>query len=299
MTNLKPIADYGDLCGEGPIWDTQQNSLYWTDCVGLKFYRYDWGSKDSAAIKDDLQISGCALNAGGGFVITNDSGIWLWDGSGELRLIADHVEGAECRMNDCIADPSGRLIAGSNFYDPAKDYPLGKLISVETDGSARILDEGFHLSNGLGFSPDRQTLYFTDSVARLIFAYDYNTDLGTAKNRRVFVRVTGNEGLPDGLTVDADGFVWSAQWYGSCLVRYDPDGKVERRFGTPAKQTSSLAFGGSELTDIFITSAARSERMPVMPAGYDPESGYFGGALFHINLGIAGKPEFKTNIRLH
>lgn len=298
MTHLDVVAEYGDLCGEGPIWDARLNSLYWTDCAGLKFYRCDWTSKKSEIIKDGLEINGCALGAAGGFVITNNSGIWFWDGCSGPRLIADEVHGAKCRMNDCIADPNGRLLAGSCFYDPVKDYPLGKLMCVDTDGSTRILDEGFHLSNGLGFSPDCKSLYYTDSAARAIFVYDYHAASGTAKNRRIFVKVPSNEGLPDGLTVDAEGFVWSAQWYGSCIVRYDPDGKVERRWQTPAKQTSSLTFGGPDFTDIFITSAAKSEPMPIMPAGYDPESGYFGGALFHVSLGIAGKPEFKTNIRV-
>jgi sugar lactone lactonase YvrE len=200
-------------------------------------------------------------------------------------------------MNDCIADPRGRLLSGSVFYNPSGEYPLGKLICVDTDGSARIIDEGFHLANGLGFSPDCNTLYFTDSVARTIFAYDYDVTGGTVRNRRVFAKVPPSQGIPDGLTVDAEGFVWSAEWYGSCIVRYDPKGNIERLVDTPAKQTSSLAFGGPKLTDIFITSAAKSEPMPIMPAGYDPKSGYFGGKLYHINFGIRGKAEFFVNIR--
>jgi D-xylonolactonase len=110
--------------------------------------------------------------------------------------------------------------------------------------------------------------------------------------------VPKEEGLPDGLAVDRDGFVWSAQWYGSCIVRYDPEGKVERRVPIPAKQVSSLTFGGPELTDIFVTSAGQSESMPIMPPGYDPKTGYFGGALFHLNLGIAGQPPYETDIIL-
>jgi D-xylonolactonase len=298
MPTPKPIANYEDLCGEAPLWDVERNCLYWADSLGLKFYRYNWASMKSEVVKDGLEINGCALSVKGGFVITNNSGIWFWDGAHRLRLVADLVDGAECRMNDCIADPKGRVLAGSWFYDPGKDYPLGKLICVDTDNSTRILDEGFHLSNGLGFSPDSKTLYFADSAVRIIFAYDYDIAQGTLKNRRVFARISDDEGIPDGLTVDAEGYVWSAQWYGSCVVRYDPDGKIERRLHVPAKQTSSLAFGGPDLTDIFITSAAQSEPMPVMPIGYDSGSGYFGGALFHVNLGIVGKPEFKANILL-
>jgi D-xylonolactonase len=249
-------------------------------------------------VKQGLEINAVALNQPGGFVVTNNSGFWLWDGADDCRLLAAEVDGPKCQLNDCIADPAGRVLAGSVFYDPNKEYPLGKLFSLDTDGTVRILDEGFYLSNGLGFSRDSKTLYFTDSADRTIFAYDYDMTSGTARNRRVFAKVPNTEGIPDGLTVDMEGFVWSAQWFGSAIVRYDPDGKIERRITTPAKQTSSLTFGGPELTDIFITSAGRSEPMPVMPPSYDPTSGYFGGALYHTNVGIAGKAEFQANIRL-
>ncbi len=297
MPELSVVADYGDLCGESPLWDAKHSRLHWTDCVGLKFYCCDWPARTHRVVKEGLEICGCALNQAGGFVITNTSGIWLWDGEGSPRLVAAQADGSKLQMNDCVADPQGRLLAGSVFYNPSDKYPLGKLICVDTDGTARIIDEGFHLSNGLGFSPDCRTLYFTDSVARTIFAYDYDVAAGVGRNRRVFKKVAATSGIPDGLTVDAEGFVWSAEWYGSCVVRYDPDGKIERRIDTPAKQTSSLAFGGPELTDMFITSAGKSDPMPEMPPGYDPDSGYFGGKLFHINLGIQGKPEFVCNIR--
>lgn len=296
MPQLSVVADYGDLCGEGPIWNAGNSRLYWTDCVGLKFYCYDWPTKTHRLVKKDLEINGFALSQTGDFVITNSSGVWLWDGEGIPRLVAAQADGSPCQMNDCIADPQGRLLAGSVFYNPSKEYPLGKLICVDTDGTARVIDEGFHLANGLGFSPDCKTLYFTDSAARTIFAYDYDVAVGSVRNRRIFKKVPATSGIPDGLTVDSEGFVWSAEWYGSCVVRYDPDGKIERRIDTPAKQTSSLAFGGPELTDIFITSAGKSEPMPLMPPGYDPNSGYFGGTLYHINLGIPGKAEFMVNI---
>lgn len=296
--DITTLAEYGDLCGEGPIWDVRKDCLYWTDALGDRFYRYDWAAKKPEVVNEGFQIFGCALNADGNFVITNQGGVWLWDGSGSPRQVAGEVEGSKCRLNDCIADPQGRLLTGSVFYDAEKEYPLGKLICIDTDGSASILDEGIHLSNGLGFSPDRKTLYFTDSIARSIFAYDYDEARGTAKNRRVFVQVPDNEGIPDGLTVDANGFVWSAQWYGSCVVRYDPSGKLERRVEIPAKQTSSLAFGGPDLSDVFVTSARKSEPMPLMPPGYDWQAGYFGGALFHFNMKIKGKPEFNTRISL-
>jgi D-xylonolactonase len=141
-------------------------------------------------------------------------------------------------------------------------------------------------------------MYFADSVARRIYAYDYDRRTGGLGNRRVLVRVPDNEGLPDGLTVDAEGFLWSAQWYGGCVVRYDPDGKEERRIRFPAKQVSSVAFGGKDLNDIFVTSAGKSWPSPVMPKSYDPVSGNFGGQLYCVNLGIQGKPDYRADIRI-
>ena len=293
---IETVADFENLCGECPVWDAESKSLYWTDCSGRKFFRYRDGKPEQ--LHDGLEITGFRLNQSGGFTIANAGGVWLWDGVGDPVPVCTEVEGHRCQLNDCTADPAGRFIAGTCFYDPAKEYQKGKLIRIDTDGTATVLDEGFDLSNGLAFSPDQRTLYFADSVARRIHAYDYSVETGTTKNARVFVQVPSTEGLPDGLAVDAEGFVWAAHWYGSCVVRYDPDGKIERRIEVPAKQASSLTFGGPDLTDIFITSAARSEPMPVQPRGYDAEHGFFGGPLFHINAGIPGQPAFRTRLKI-
>ena len=295
MSKPSVIADYGDLCGECPVWDGA-GSLFWTDIDGRRFYRYQPASGKHQIVHEGLQINGFRLNQPGGFVITNAMGVWLWDGAGTVRLIAKEIDGSKLQFNDCIADPIGRLYAGTCFYDPNREYELGKLIRVEKDGKVVIVDEGFHMANGFGFSPDCSILYFTDSGERCIYAYDYQVKSGELRNRRVVVKVPNTEGLPDGMTVDCEGFIWSAQWYGSCVVRYDPEGDVERRISTPAKQTSAIAFGGDDLTDIFITSAAKSGSLPIMPPGYDPEDGYLGGRLYHLNLAIKGKPEYRSDI---
>lgn len=298
MPEATILADYQNLCGECPVWDPQHHTLEWTDCVGLKFFRLQWPSRRHSVAKEGITIYGFRRNRPGGWVVTNPDGIWLWKDDGSLALIAAEADGTKCQVNDCVADARGRLLTGSFFYDPAAAYALGKLIRVDTNGHAEVIDEGFHLSNGLGFAPDGKHLYFADTVARRIYAYEYDLATGSARNRRVLVQVPKDEGLPDGLAVDAAGFIWSAQWYGSCIARYDPDGKLERRIPLPAKQVSSLAFGGPELTDIFITSAAQSEAMPVMPPGYDPHTGHFGGPLYHLNLGIAGLPPNPADITL-
>jgi sugar lactone lactonase YvrE len=291
---MEIVVNFDDICGECPVWDEAAGSLYWTDCGGLRFSRYEAASGRAEILNEGIEINGFRLNEPGGFAITNNSGIWLWDGKSEPALIVTEVDGAACRMNDCTADPAGRLISGSWFYDPAGGYPTGKLISVYPNGKAAILDDGFQLSNGLAFSPDYSVLYAADSALRVIYSYSYDVNTGKAGNRRTFVAIPSTEGLPDGLAVDQEGYVWTAQWYGSCVVRYDPDGTVERRITTPAKQTSSLAFGGADLSELFITTAARSEPMPLMPPGYDPESGTFGGPLYRARPGIRGLEQCHT-----
>jgi D-xylonolactonase len=170
----------------------------------------------------------------------------------------------------------------------------GKLYLISPDGSAEVVADGIELSNGLGFSPDNRTLYYTDSSARRIYAYDADAASGKLSNRRVFVQVPTEEGIPDGLTVDADGYVWSAQWYGAQIVRYDEDGKVERRIGLPVTQVSSCQFGGPDLTDLYVTTAGNSWEGPYAPPGYDFKAGNIGGPLYRVRLDIQGKPEHEA-----
>ena len=290
------VADFGDLNGEAPVWDRDAACLFWTDCVGFKFCRFDWRSAKSEILRKDIDVTGFALNETGGFVIANTKGMWIWDGADRMDLLAAEVDGAVCQMNDAAADPSGRFLAGSCFYDPNEDYRMGCLFQVDTDGHVKVLDDGILLSNGIGFSPDATQLYFTDSAARIIYRYDYDVKTGTARSRSVLIRVPLSEGVPDGLAVDSEGFLWSAQWYGGCVVRYDPDGKVERRIQTPAKQTSSVAFGGASLDELYVTSAAQYFASPLVPPGYDPGTGCIGGPLYRLRVGIQGKPQFKARI---
>jgi sugar lactone lactonase YvrE len=290
------VADTGDLCGENPIWNETTGCVYWTDQGALRLHRFEPNSREYRLLHSGLQINGFRFNQAGGFVLTNDSGVWLWNGAYELQLLASEADGKACRLNDCVADPEGRLFAGSVFYQPDQEYALGNLFRVDTDGTVNVVDEGIHLSNGLAFSIDFQQLYFTDSAARRIYAYDYDRASGGVKNRRVLVQVPLTEGLPDGLVVDAEGFLWSAQWYGSEIVRYDSDGKVERRISIPAKQVSCLCFGGKDLDDLYVTSAAASWLAPIIPHGYDPLHGFFGGPLYRLKPGVQGRHTLQAKV---
>ncbi len=298
MHQIDVIADYQDLCGEGPLWDARAQALYWTDLARRRFYRYMWSDRRSEIVSEAMQVSGAAFNEPGGFLVTNVTGIWLWDLQSEPVLLAKEVDGHPCVMNDCIADPEGRVYSGSYYRNENREFEpgAGYLFRVDTDGSVHIVDEGFQLSNGLGFSPDSRTLYFVDSAERRIYSYDWQRRDGTLRNRRAFVTVPLSEGIPDGLTVDADGFLWCAHWFGACVIRYDPDGKIERHIKTPALQTSSVTFGGPDLAHMFLTSAAFTDSLSIAPPGYDPENGYVGGPVYHLQPGVQGREEYRARI---
>jgi sugar lactone lactonase YvrE len=297
MESIDIIADNGDLCGESPLWDERSRTLFWTDITGRRFYRYLWAEKRHELVRAAFEVGGFALLEPDGFAVVNSDGVWLWDGAERFQSVAREVDGKRCVLNDCIADPEGRLFTGSCFFDPNRDdYELGFLLRVDRDGSAHIVEDGIRLSNGLGFSPDESTLYHVDSAARIIYAYDYSRANGALRNRRALVRVPVAQGVPDGLTVDAEGYIWCAHWFGGAIMRYRPDGSLERQIRIPAAQTSCVAFGGPDLTDIFVTSAAQPDALSLAPAGFDPQTARFGGQLFHLNLSIPGKPEYRARL---
>ena len=300
MEKFDVISDYKYLCGESPMWDSIKNEFWWSDMLAGCIYKFNPKKRTITKANEGKNVSGFTMNEGGGLVCACHQGLYLWDEKNGFTLVADTFESDFLRSNDATADAEGRFLFGSTFYGPddSGKYPLGKLYKVEKDGSISILEEGVHLSNGLGFSPDNKTLYYTDTVLRVIYAYDYDLKKGLISNRRVFVKIPDNEGIPDGMTVDAEGYVWSAQWYGSCIVRYDPEGKVERYVKTPAKQTSSLVFGGENLTDIYVTSAAKSVTLSVTPKGYDFNAPDIGGPVYRYNFGIKGIAEHKANITI-
>ena len=209
-------------------------------------------------------------------------------------MLAEH-EGESLFFNDILADPQGRVYAGTVYWGAQGMEKTGKLYLIDLDGSAQVVTDGIEMSNGLGLSPDNRTLYYADTAVRRIYAFDVDPATGGLSNKRVFVQVPGDEGIPDGLTVDADGFVWNAQWFGAQVVRYDSEGKVERRIKMPVKQVSSVAFGGPDLTDLYVTTAAEYAPSPLAPPGFDDKAP-MGGSLYRIPLDIRGRLEYQARL---
>ena len=165
------------------------------------------------------------------------------------------------------------------------DDPVNSLFRLDPDRSIHRMESGICISNGLGWSPDLSTFYYTDSLTRMIYAYDYEAQTGAIRNRRVFDHVPQDGGLPDGLAVDTQGYIWSARWGGWKVVRYAPDGRVDREVAIPVEFPTSCAFGGENLNELYITSAW----IEVLPTARSAQP--LAGDLFRLKVDVPGLPE--------
>jgi D-xylonolactonase len=283
---MKPeiVADTKLATGEGPLWHPMEEKLYWLDIPNGMILRYDPKTGSHEQVYQGEVIGGFTIQEDGALLLFMEKGaVKIWR-NGELTTVIDEIpDERKTRFNDVIAGPEGRVFCGTM---PAKDH-LGRLYRLDTDGSLTKILDGIGISNGMGFTPDRKQMYYTDSAKGEIYLFDYNRRTGEILNQRVFLKISESGVEPDGLTVDAEGYIWSARWNGSCVVRVAPDGIEEIRITFPAKKVSSITFGGNEYKDIYVTTAGGDNRK---------EEGSGAGALFHLNLDIQGVPEFFSRI---
>jgi D-xylonolactonase len=259
-------------------------------------YEYGLATDSYRLISRGLMISGIALTADSGLVVAGESGLHYWHADGDYETLADQINGRVLSINDMVSDADGRLYAGTLYWNSDGMVETGELLLVERDASMVVVDDGIQHANGLALSPGGERLYFSDTAARTILVYDVEPS-GTLARRRPFVHVAPEDGLPDGLTVDRDGYIWCALWFGGCVVRYDPDGREERRVTLPVSQVSSVAFGGPDLSDLYITSAAELWRSSLAPPGFDDRTPT-GGSLYRVRTDIQGRPEHRTKVGL-
>lgn len=284
--------------GEGPIWDAEERALYWVDGTGARvgnptIWRLDpnTGKTQSWDIKRD--IGALALRKSGGAVLALDDGFYLFDfATSALELVhAIDQDEPRSRLNDGKVDRRGRFLAGG--MDDKEELGLCSLWRLDPDLSLHKLDDGIICSNGPCWSPDNKTFYFADTFQQIMWAYDYDLENGELSNKREFANTANETGFFDGSTVDTEGCLWNALVIGGELIRYTPDGEEERRIGMPVKNITSIAFGGENLDELYVTSMARVSH----PAEHEhfnkqlkPQFG--AGGLFRIRgLGITGYPE--------
>ena len=280
------IADYNNLVGEGPLWHQAERLLYWVDILQGRIFRYDPESGKHEQFYKGRVLGGFTIQEDGSLLLFMDRGSIAILRDGELSYIVDEIpEELDTRFNDVIANPQGGVFCGTMPTDtePAKLYRL------DPDGSLTVVLEGIGLSNGLGFTLDRKQMYYTDSFARKIYIFDYDEGTSEITNQRVFVETPEDGGIPDGMTVDGEGHVWSARVDGSALFRYTPSGEQERKVTFPAKKVSSVTFGGLEMDEMYVTTIGGDNKA---------EEGPGAGALFRLKLGIKGVPDYYSRIGL-
>jgi sugar lactone lactonase YvrE len=283
MSTVRCLANPHALVGEGPVWDDRRAVLWWVDIKQPRLLRYDPASGANHALDLPERIGCIALRENGGLIGALMSGFaWLDPETGAVTPLHDpepHLPGN--RFNDGKCDPGGRLFAGTMDNDEVAC--TGTLYRLDPDLSTHVMCTDVHLSNGLGWSPDDRLLYYTDSLRRTIWVYDYDLATGAIERRRAFARVPDDAGVPDGLCVDADGFVWSAHWGGWRLTRYAPDGRIDRLVEMPAAQITCPVFGGPNLDVLYVSSAA------IGMTGADFAKAPEGGGLFSLDAGVRGE----------
>ncbi len=294
---ITTVAHVDNRNGESPVWDTARCRLLWVDNVPGDIFAYYPASGVMEKIASGLPVCSLAVNHDGRLVIAGNQGILLWNGVGDAFPIITEHQGEQLSFNDITVCPRGNIYGGTFYWGEGGMERRGKIYVIRTDGTVSVLDEGMILSNGLGFSPDGRTFYFTDTMARKIFAYDVNGKTGVLSNRRTFVTVPREEGLPDGLAVDADGFVWSAHWYASEIVRYAPDGTPQQRIRVPAQQVSSVGFGGTCLGELYITTAGEYWASDEQPTAFDL-SHPMGGPLYRVGAEVCGLPPHVSRFEM-
>lgn len=278
------LANYACETGENPLWHPAERRVYWTDIPKGRLFRYDPATGQHEPCYGGRPVGGFTLQSDGTLLLFLDRGtVATWRDGVLTEVVHELADEADSRFNDVIADPVGRVFCGTMSTSDRK----GRLYRLDLDGSVHLLLEGIGCSNGMAFSIDGKSLYHTDSFAHEIYLFDYDISDGSISNRRVFARFADTDGFPDGCTLDAEGRLWTALWDGGCIVRLDSDGRIEERIELPVPKVSSLAFGGEEYRDLYITTAGGNAKAT---------EGSQAGALFCLRAAGQGVPEFESRI---
>jgi sugar lactone lactonase YvrE len=280
-----------DTLGESVFWSAAEQALYWIDFFGPTLHRFEpaTGARRDWTIPGSKTVGSAVLAEDGRLLLAVDDGICLFDPAAQrLERFADPNQARPgMGYNDAKADRQGRYWVGT--YDMAESAPRGVLYRIDPDGGVHLADSGFVVCNGPAFSPDSRTLYFSDTIGRRLLAYDLDPQSGRIGPPKLFASTPTDAGLPDGITVDAEGCLWSAQYGGGRLLRFAPDGRLDRAVELPIAHLTSCCFGGPNLDTLYVTSGRGSEL---------DESGGAGG-LFAFQPGVTGIQETPVRLPSH
>ncbi|MBZ5558122.1 MAG: SMP-30/gluconolactonase/LRE family protein [Acidobacteriia bacterium] len=270
--------------GEGPVWDPDAACLYFVDIERNRVHRFHSETHVSRTYDAGSMVSAVALAAAGDLVMAVRNGFARLDlDTGRVRMIAEvEADHPDRRMNDGKCDAAGRFWAGTMALDHRRG--AGALYRLDPGGRVHTMLRDVSISNGLDWTGDGRRMYYIDTPTKSIDVFDFDPASGAISNRRSLVRVPADYGSPDGMTLDADGGIWVAFWGGSAVRRYTPDGTLDREIRVPVTHPTSCAFGGRDLRDLYITTAATAlgpeERARQQHAG----------GVFRCRPGVQGRP---------
>lgn len=289
---LERVGDIRCAVGESPLWCTEQGAWYWVDILSRAVWRLDAASGKLSTWHTSEMVASIALRESGGLIAGMESGIFSLDlGQGQTAVeqkLGAPAEGLGpgMRFNDGRCDRQGRFWSGTMFADIAAQRPLGRLHRYTAqDGVSAPIVSGLLVQNGLAWSPDGRTMYLSDShpARQLVWAFDYDIDAGMPSNQRLFVDMNTLDGRPDGAAIDSDGGYWICGNDGGCILRFTPEGKLDRRIDVPMSKPSMCSFGGEGLDTLLVTSIAAGA-----PAGDD-----WAGAVLMLRPGVTGLAEAR------
>jgi len=280
---IEPVANYHCVVGENPLWNADEGRIYWADIDTGRLFRADHRTLEHECFYQGDPVGGFTLQADGSLLLFEADRIAALETSGKRRVLAEGLDSDMARFNDVIADPKGRVFAGTI----GKTRESGGLYRVDLDGTVTCLFKETGIANGMGFTGDARHFYWTCSTRRRIFRFDYERASGALSNRHLFHQATEPDDNPDGLTLDDQDRVWSARWGGFSVLRLDADGQVAERLRMPVERVSSVAFGGPALDTLYITTAAGA------PGGTGDD-----GTLYRVNVGVRGRLGHRSRIRL-
>jgi sugar lactone lactonase YvrE len=286
MAQATLILEAKATLGEGPIWDTRENVLWWIDINECRLHRFDPATKNNTTYDIGQRVGTVVPRASGGLMLAVQNGFAAYDpATKQLTLIADpEAHLPTNRFNDGKCDPAGRFWAGT-LQLVEEDMTAGSLYCLYPDGriEKRVADVG--ISNGIVWTSDEKTMYFIDSPTRRVDAFDYDNATGEIRNRRTAIALPKGIGYPDGMAIDAEDKLWVALWSGWGVARFDPlTGELLEKIDVQASQVTACAFGGAELKDLYITTARRGLEGEAL--NDQPHA----GGLFHMRVDVAGAP---------
>ena len=282
---LELVLDARADLAEGPSWDAETRRLIWVDITAGAVHRFDPASGDDERFEIGQSVGAAVPTSDDRLALAVRDGFAILDpATGGIGRIADvEADLPETMMNDGKCDPAGRLWAGTKDVEGSR--PLGSLYRLGADRRPTRILTGLTVSNGLGWSPDGATMYFIDSPTQRVDMFEFDVETGDVANRRSMLDFPREFGLPDGMTVDEEGLLWVAFWSGSAVRRIHPDGRVVAEVELPVSQVTSCAFGGDDLSDLYLTSARDGL------SGAQLREQPHAGSLFRLRLGVRGLPQ--------